>query len=72
MSTFNERLLLEETELNEKKSKLENFITSENFKKVDVEQQPLLMIQLLAMNTYSECLNQRLVQISNKELVLNN
>ena len=70
MSTFNKRLLAEETELNEKKSKLENFIASENFKTIDVEQQSLLKIQFCAMATYSECLNQRLILISNKELGL--
>lgn len=68
MSTFIERLLAEETELNEKKAKLETFIESEAFKTVDKEQQSLLKIQLSAMATYSECLNQRLIQINNKEV----
>lgn len=67
MSTFIERLLAEETELNEKKAKLQTFIESENFKTVDKEQQSLLKIQLIAMATYSECLNQRLIQANNKE-----
>lgn len=67
MSTFIERLLAEETELNEKKAKLETFIESENFNTVNKEQQSLLKIQLSAMVTYSECLNQRLIQINNKE-----
>ena len=68
MSTFIDRLLAEETELNERKFKLQNFVESEGFKGIDREQQALLKIQLSAMTTYSECLNQRLIQINNKEL----
>lgn len=67
MSTFLERLIAEETELNEKKSKLGAFIESDGFKNIDKEQQSLLKIQHNAMATYSECLNQRLIQINNKE-----
>jgi hypothetical protein len=67
MSTFIERLLAEETELNEKKAKLEAFVGTDAFKNVDKEQQSLLKIQLNAMATYSECLNQRLIQINSKE-----
>lgn len=65
MNPFIERLIAEETELNEKKAKLSTFIESENFKTVDKEQQSLLRIQHNAMGTYSECLNQRLIQINN-------
>jgi hypothetical protein len=68
MSTFIERLLSEEKELNEKKAKLESFVETDAFKGIDKEQQALLKIQLTAMATYSECLNQRLIQINNKEL----
>lgn len=67
MSTFIERLLAEETELNEKKAKLETFVETDAFKSIDKEQQSLLKIQLNAMATYSECLNQRLIQINSKE-----
>lgn len=66
MDTFIERLLNEETELNEKKAKLQSFVESESFKGIDKEQQALLKIQLNSMQTYSECLNQRLIQINNK------
>lgn len=67
MSTFIERLVSEETELNEKRLKLSDFITNEDmFLKIDKEQQALLKIQLNAMSTYSECLNQRIIQINNK------
>ena len=67
MSTFIERLIAEETELNEKKAKLEAFVGTDAFKNVDKEQRSLLKIQLNAMATYSECLNQRLIQINSKE-----
>lgn len=66
MSNFIERLLQEETELNEKKAKLESFINTDGFKTIDEEQQSLLKIQLNIMNAYSECLNQRLILINNK------
>ncbi len=69
MSPFLERLIAEETELNEKKSKLSAFVETDNFKSIDKEQQSLLKIQLNAMATYSECLNQRLIQINGKEPV---
>lgn len=72
MNTFLERLLTEETELNEKKAKLGRFIESEDFKNIDKEQQALLKIQYNAMATYSECLNQRLIQINNKQAQQNN
>ena len=65
MSTFIERLLQEETELNEKKAKLESFIGTENFKTIAKEQQALLKVQVNAMATYSEVLNQRIIQINN-------
>lgn len=67
MSTFIIRLKNEEFELNEKRAKLTNFIFSDAFKDVKKEQQYLLKVQLAAMGTYSECLNQRLVQINDKE-----
>ena len=69
MSTFLERLLAEETELNEKKAKLKTFIEGEAFKSIDKEQQSLLKIQFNAMATYSECLNQRIIQINSKESI---
>ena len=49
MSTFIERLIAEETELNERKSKLQTFIESDGFKNIDKEQQSLLKIQFNAM-----------------------
>lgn len=69
MSTFIERLLQEETELNERISKLENFMNGEGFNTVDKEQRGLLFIQLKAMRTYAEILNIRAIQISDKAAV---
>lgn len=69
MSTFLERLIAEETDLNEKKSALQKFIEGENFNSIDKEQQALLKIQVSVMNTYSECLNQRLIQINNVQIL---
>jgi hypothetical protein len=60
MSDFIQRLVAEKSELDEKKSKLETFKESDNFKKVELVQQSLLNIQLRAMMTYSECLAERL------------
>jgi len=67
MSTFIERLLQEETELNEKISKLEKFAESEGWYTIDREQRGLLLIQLKAMRTYAEILNIRLIDINEKE-----
>lgn len=67
MSIFIERLLAEETELNEKRSKLATFLETNAFKSIDKEQQSLLKIQLNAMTTYAECLNQRIIQFNNKD-----
>ena len=67
MSTFIERLLQEETELNEKISKLEKFIDyTEGWNTIDREQRGLLLIQLKAMRTYAEILNIRLIDINEK------
>jgi len=66
MSTFIERLLQEETELDEKISKLEKFAESEGWNTIDREQRGFLLIQLKAMRTYAEILN-RLVDINEKE-----
>jgi hypothetical protein len=60
MSTFHQRLIQEETELNEKIEKLEVFILSEAFAKIEPEQSRLLLIQIEAMRTYSKVLQMRL------------
>ena len=63
MSTFLERLELEYVELKVKGEKLNEFIYSENFSKIDPLQQTLLKIQIKAMETYLECLIERIDNI---------
>jgi len=60
MSTFKERLIDEQTQLNDKIEKLDSFISNENFNKIDKVQQSLLSVQLSSMKTYYECLKERL------------
>lgn len=60
MEDFQKRLFQEEKELNEKISKLYDFIQGENFDKVSNMQKPLLEIQLQAMRTYHRCLAKRI------------
>ena len=68
--TFMTRLLAEETQLNERKAKLSSFIESGSFGNISQEQQGLLQEQLVAMTTYSEILNKRIVQINNSSVVV--
>lgn len=60
MSTFKDRLLVEKQELDDKYVKLESFLNSENFKKIDPIQMTLLNVQLHSMATYSQCLLERI------------
>ena len=63
METFKERLKTEKKELSEKLEKLRTFIESEGFKEIDDVQMTLLNIQLKAMETYSQCLLERIVRL---------
>lgn len=63
MSTFKERLDEEKAQLNEKLEKLRAFIDSEKFQEIDPVQMTLLNIQIKAMETYSQCLLERIVRI---------
>lgn len=63
MSTFKERLIEEKAQLSEKHEKLVAFIASENFQKIDPVQMTLLNIQEKAMQTYSQCLLERIVRL---------
>lgn len=60
-TTFKDRLLVEQKELLEKIVKLKGFIATGAFNAVPEVQQVLLNVQLKAMETYSECLTQRLL-----------
>lgn len=57
---FLTRLVNEQNELNKKISKLNNFTETLLFTKLPPVQKSCLLIQLKAMETYSECLKQRL------------
>jgi hypothetical protein len=60
MDNFMERLLNEQSELNERLEKLKAFQTTENFLKLDAVQQSLLNIQSNPMATYSQVLAERI------------
>lgn len=60
MSTFKERLELEYVELKVKSDKLSEFIDSDKFYTIDYVQRSLLRIQLKAMETYLQCLIDRI------------
>ena len=60
MSDFKERLTEEQMELGEKIYKLENFIIGDIFTSIDPIQQVLLKVQLKAMQTYEQCLTERM------------
>lgn len=63
MSNFKTRLDNEYTELNEKITKLKEFLDGEAVKNIDKDQRTLLTIQLQAMKTYRTCLMIRLVRL---------
>ncbi len=63
MSDFKSRLLNEELELKDKTEKLDAFLQSENFNKIEDVQQLLLLIQFKAMETYLQCLNARIKKL---------
>jgi hypothetical protein len=60
MSDFKERLVEEQAQLEEKLNKLDAFLMSDKVKAVDDVQKALLQVQSTAMNTYSQCLKERL------------
>lgn len=55
-----QRLLNEQSELNERLEKLNSFQATENFLKLEAVQQSLLNIQANAMATYSQVLAERI------------
>jgi hypothetical protein len=65
-SNFKTRLEEEFTSLQDKISKLEVFIMSDDFDNIDPNQKALLRIQLSAMLTYSDCLEERLILLNTK------
>jgi len=63
MDTFKDRLIKEQVELEEKLNKLDNFIVSEKFNEIDDVQKALLQVQATAMNSYNQCLKERLERL---------
>jgi len=63
MSNFKERLVEEQAQLEEKLMKLDAFRMSEKFEEIDDVQKALLNVQSAAMNTYNQCLKERLERL---------
>ena len=62
-STFKQRLEKEKNELEEKLDKLDSFLISKKVDTVDDVQKALLQVQSTAMNTYHQCLKERLERL---------
>ncbi len=63
MSNFKTRLIEEKTQLEEKLDKLDAFLLSEKVQEIDDVQKALLQVQATAMNTYLQCLKERLERL---------
>jgi len=63
MSDFKDRLIDEQAQLEEKLNKLDAFLMSDKVKTVDDVQKALLQVQATAMNTYNQCLKERLERL---------
>jgi hypothetical protein len=66
METFKERLIVEKEQLDEKLIKLKNFIIGPAFVDIESVQRSLLIIQMHAMETYSHCLDERIMWLEGK------
>ena len=60
MSDYFDRLIDERNELEKKLDKLDDFLVSKESYNVEPEQLALLKVQATAMNTYLQCLVQRI------------
>ena len=63
MNDFKTRLVQEQVELKERLSKLDNFLMSEKVRDVTDVQKALLQVQATAMNTYLQCLKERIERL---------
>lgn len=63
MGSFKDRLLEEKINLDNKITKLDEFINSTNFSSLDSVQMTLLNIQLKIMESYSQVLLERIARL---------
>ena len=63
MSDFKTRLETEKSELEEKLNKLDSFLMSKKVNSVDDVQKAILQVQATAMNTYLQCLKERIERL---------
>jgi hypothetical protein len=63
MSDFKTRLIDEQAQLEEKLNKLDDFLMTEKVKEIDDVQKALLQVQATAMNTYNQCLKERIERL---------
>ena len=63
MSDFKTRLADEQAQLEERLNKLDSFLMSEKVKEIDDVQKALLQVQATAMNTYLQCLKERIERL---------
>jgi len=66
MEGFKERLIAEKVELDERLAKLNAFIKGPAFVDIESVQRSLLIIQMHAMETYSHCLDERIMWLEGK------
>jgi len=60
---FKERLVEEQVQLEEKLDKLDAFLMSDKVNEIADVQKALLQVQATAMNTYNQCLKERLERL---------
>ena len=63
MNDFKSRLVEEQAQLEEKLNKLDAFLMTEKVKEIDDVQKSLLQVQATAMNTYLQCLKERIERL---------
>lgn len=57
------KLEQEKRELDEKMERLNNFLMSDKANQIEDVQRALLHVQSIAMNTYSQCLLERIIRL---------
>lgn len=63
MNDFKTRLIEEQEQLEEKLNKLDKFLMSEKVSEIEDTQKALLQVQATAMNTYGQCLKERIERL---------